>query len=177
MAIEVNLLQKKERKNRSFFLLGFLLLLLTLAVIAGGVFLAWQQNDEIEAVKIQIEQQQQTNQILQADIDGTVEQKEIQQHEALIEQVADLFPEVSITLHEVTSRMPRSAVMDQVIYEENQLNIMVLVSSSEQAIHYLNQLREIEGMEDIRIHSIQAIPEDNAQIASYTIFVEAGDPS
>nr|WP_289038759.1 hypothetical protein [uncultured Allobacillus sp.] len=177
MAAEINLLRKREPKNQGSFLIGALLTITTVLAVAICFLLAWQQGSEISSVENRIQQQEQLNQALMEQVEGPVNDSELQQRKNYIDQVLPLHPEVSSSIQEISNQLPSSAAIEQFTYIENSIEVSVNVRTSHQATQYLNQLRAVQGVSDVLLHSILAIPEEDHYSAIYTMQIEAGESS
>ncbi|MFB9974249.1 hypothetical protein FPQ10_06685 [Allobacillus sp. SKP2-8] len=177
MAIEINLLRKKEPKNQGSFLVGALLTITTILAIAICFLLAWQQGNEMSLIDSRLQQQEKFNQALIEQVEGPLNDSELQERKGYVEQLRPLHPKISSALQKVSNQLPSSATIEQLTYNENIVEVSVNVRSSHQATQYLNQLRELQGVDDVLLHSILAIPEDNQYSAVYTLQIEAGESS
>ena len=161
MLVEINLLPKKERKNR-----GVLIIILTslLLGILCGILYFWQyqtHQSQLHALEQEYEAMAQTIELEQQRVVNLEDSNSVNQ---LAEKVkwADQYPVKSIPLlKHLIGFLPERGFVESFSYtEDGTVSFEVRFDKTEEAAYYLNELSTTEVITDALVTSLEAAPEE-----------------
>ena len=161
MLVEINLLPKKERKNR-----GVLLIILSslLLGILCGILYFWQYQtyqSQINALEQEYEAIMQTIEVEQERVVNLEDSNSVNQ---LAEKVkwADQYPVKSIPLlRHLIGFLPERGFIESFSYtEDGTVDLEVRFDKTEEAAYYLNELSSTEVIANALVTSLEAAPEE-----------------
>ncbi|MDQ0163158.1 PilN domain-containing protein [Bacillus alveayuensis] len=166
MVVQINLLPKKEQKNRTYLLI--MVIFIMILVVTSFLFyrkiaslkeeIQQIQNEasEMEAMRISLEKKTEANH--QANVENIkVLQEMVERAEQLPINTVDLLARIS-------NLLPKSAYIETFQYVEQTISMTIVIREEMEAAYFYRLLLEEKWTEDVKVLNVQAIREDAENI-------------
>ena len=161
MLVEINLLPKKERKNRGILLI---ILITFFLCILCGILYFWQYQSNQSQLNALEQEYEAVAQTIEMEQQRIVTQEDSNSVNQLMEKVkwADQYPIKSVPLlRHLIGFLPERGFMESFSYtEDGAIKLEVRFDKAEEAAFYLKELSSTEVITNAMITSLEAAPED-----------------
>jgi type IV pilus assembly protein PilN len=161
MLVEINLLPKKESRNRPIFVLAGLLLFLLIIGLSILFFIGYLHKNETKAVDQQI---QMTKQLVAAEQQKVIDSGTSDSGEDLQNAVqwAEDYPLKTVPLlRKLTELLPESGLIQSLDYQEASVSqIVIQFDTSREAAYYLRALLDSDWVVNAKILSLTTEEQD-----------------
>ncbi|PKR76945.1 hypothetical protein CEY16_14155 [Halalkalibacillus sediminis] len=177
MATNINLLPKREKKNRAPFITFSALFIVTLLLIGLFIFWYWNLQHEAELLDNRLQQEQRTNAVLESEMEGDSEYQDSVRLEEITAGLQQSIQPVTPLMDELFLTLPNSGTINSVQYDLNQMTFTATTNTSEQAVVFYQELAESDLFADVMIHTITFDEENDEYTTNYTILLtsESGE--
>lgn len=166
MVVQINLLPKKEQKNRTYLLI--MVIFIMILVVTSFLFyrkiaslkeeIQQIQNEasEMEAMRISLEKKTEANH--QANVEN------IKVLQEMVERVEQLPINTVDLLTRISNLLPKSAYIETFQYVEQTISMTIVIREEMEAAYFYRLLLEEKWTEDVKVLNVQAIREDAENI-------------
>ncbi|WP_145925779.1 hypothetical protein [Bacillus weihaiensis] len=158
MLAEINLLPQKQQRNYTNFLVIFIVIFILIAASVTLYIMINQKNSELSDLEQQVTQAQKQTEVLQQQAvtsDSTNAVAELENAVTWSEKYpVDFVP----LLQETTRILPEKGFFASLDYvNSSSLHLVIQFESSREAAFYLNRLKDLEVIQDVKLTTIETI--------------------
>ncbi|GAA0450539.1 hypothetical protein [Alkalibacillus silvisoli] len=175
MLVDINLLPQKETKSRKTVYTYSILVLFTLIVTVIFSFWVYDLNQEKQMLESELYQKEMTNADLQSEIEGDSEYHQSQRLQSLTDDIDYFIYDLSGVISELGSLVPTSGELQSFNYSGDTIDLTVQTATNEQAVLYYQDLSDLESFNEIDIHTINYIEDDDYYVTNYTVNLHQSD--
>ncbi|MET3683120.1 Tfp pilus assembly protein PilN [Alkalibacillus flavidus] len=173
MLADINLLPKKEKKNRSGLYTTIIMTVITLLVAGGLGYWMWLLQGEEASLEQDMQQQRQQNAALQSEIEGDATEQEAEQLEQVVTRVREAIIEMQPIMQNIAGNVPADGQLIALAEQEDVIEITVETSSNTDAVAFYQDLEEVERFPRVMIRTIDYIESEEHYLTTITVNLQA----
>ncbi|MRG87497.1 PilN domain-containing protein [Salinibacillus xinjiangensis] len=173
MLVDINLLERHERKNNLFYILLSIIVVLMLLLAGAIYFFTTVLNNEIENTESQIQQLKEQSAELQGEMSGS----KVAELEDLLSTVTFLrtYPlDSTAFITSTTELLPEEGYVESYQYNGESVSLSVLLEDDLEAAYYLHHLENEAWARSVRLTGVNENDEKSVQpyTAQYEIRID-----